>query len=145
MWSNFKYANRILSNYFLKSNNYIAILLLVLISLKTLIVPVIYVDFELRKDFIIKNLCENRYKPQLKCNGTCYLAKKMNAVAEEKATNEAQKHSHNLKKVMEEIYDVRETANLTIFSTLLTKTTNYKYIINIPTGNCPAVFHPPAA
>ena len=36
--------------------------------------------FELRKDFIIQNLCENRSKPELKCCGKCYLKKQLKAV-----------------------------------------------------------------
>jgi CarboxypepD_reg-like domain len=49
---------------------------------------VVYLDFEMRKDYIIKNLCENRFKPQLNCNGQCYLAKKLHKIAEDNATKE---------------------------------------------------------
>lgn len=127
----------------MRKNKYIAILLLALISVKSLIVPAIYVDFEMRKDFIIQNLCENRFKPQLKCDGSCYLAKKMNAVAEEKATNETQKHSHHLKKVMEEIYDVKENYEMSLFSSKSKNTSYFSYILNTPTGSYLSVFHPP--
>lgn len=53
--------------------------------------PLIYLDFELRRDYIVKNLCENRNRPQLNCNGKCYLAKKI-AVAQE---NEQQQKERN--------------------------------------------------
>lgn len=33
--------------------------------------------FNLNRDYISKNLCENRYRPQLNCKGTCVLMKKM--------------------------------------------------------------------
>lgn len=36
--------------------------------------------FELRKDFIVRNLCENRSRPELKCCGKCYLKKQLKAV-----------------------------------------------------------------
>lgn len=36
-------------------------------------------SFELNRDFIAKNLCQNRNRPQLNCNGKCYLAKKLKA------------------------------------------------------------------
>nr|WP_246223785.1 hypothetical protein [Fulvivirga kasyanovii] len=39
--------------------------------------PIIWVDYEVNKDFIAKVLCINRDKPELKCNGKCYLAKKL--------------------------------------------------------------------
>jgi hypothetical protein len=31
--------------------------------------------FRLNRDYIARVLCENRERPQLKCNGKCYLAK----------------------------------------------------------------------
>ena len=33
--------------------------------------------YELNKDYIAKNLCENRDKPQMKCCGKCYLHKQL--------------------------------------------------------------------
>jgi len=33
--------------------------------------------FRLNRDYIAKVLCENRQRPGLKCNGKCYLAKKL--------------------------------------------------------------------
>lgn len=33
--------------------------------------------FHLNREYIAKVLCENRARPQLKCNGKCYLAKKL--------------------------------------------------------------------
>lgn len=37
------------------------------------VMPII--DYAVNYNFIVKNLCENRTKPQLMCNGKCYLAK----------------------------------------------------------------------
>ncbi|KAA3438368.1 hypothetical protein [Rufibacter hautae] len=37
----------------------------------------IVLDYEANKDFISKVLCINREKPQLHCNGKCYLMKKL--------------------------------------------------------------------
>lgn len=36
--------------------------------------------FKLNQDYIAKNLCENRSKPQKKCCGKCYLRKQMKKV-----------------------------------------------------------------
>jgi hypothetical protein len=33
--------------------------------------------FKLNRDYIAKVLCENRERPQMHCNGKCYLAKKL--------------------------------------------------------------------
>lgn len=83
----------------------IALLLFVLVSIKTLMVPFVYLDFELRKDYIVQNLCENRFKPELHCNGQCYLAKTLGKIAEEKAQDAANKQGQQIKKVLEEIFE----------------------------------------
>ena len=123
--------------------NYIALLLLMLISVKTILVPVVYLDFELRKDYIIQNLCENRFKPQLKCNGQCYLAKKLHKIAEDNATRETQKQSQSMKKIMEEVFEttplfscdwtMRASAPKSIYSYQLAHTQSFT----------PFVFRPP--
>jgi hypothetical protein len=124
-------------------NKYIALILLFLISVKTLIVPAVYLDFEFRKDYIIKNLCENRFKPQLKCNGACYLAQKLNKLAEDKATNETNNHSHSIKKVMEEVYDVKEYLVFSLFEKIESTATNSFCNILLPNGSNLLIFHPP--
>ncbi|TLV03928.1 hypothetical protein FEN17_10185 [Dyadobacter luticola] len=52
-------------------------LLLTVMLVKTCIVPVVYLDYQLRKDFIIASYCVNKNRPQLHCDGKCYLAKKI--------------------------------------------------------------------
>lgn len=84
---------------------HIALLLFALVSIKTLLVPVVYLDFELRKEYIIQNLCENRFKPQLHCDGKCYLAKRLQKIAEDNATKETQKHASLLKKMVEDSFE----------------------------------------
>ena len=52
----------------------------------------IFAGFELNKDYIANTLCVNRDKPQLHCNGKCYLMKKLKAAEEnEKKENSRQK------------------------------------------------------
>lgn len=84
---------------------HIALLLFALVSIKTLLVPVVYLDFELRKEYIIKNLCENRFKPQLHCDGKCYLAKRLQKVAENDARNETEKQTDGFKKIIEDTFE----------------------------------------
>jgi hypothetical protein len=123
--------------------NYIALLLLTLISVKTILVPVVYLDFELRKDFIIKNLCENRFKPQLNCNGSCYLAKKLHKIAEDNATKETQKQSQSMKKILEEVFETTP-----LFScNLMVKSLSTKFIYSHQLAHYQSfafsIFHPP--
>ncbi|HEX9513564.1 MAG TPA: hypothetical protein VF939_23900 [Puia sp.] len=37
----------------------------------------IFLNYQLNKDYIAANLCENRDKPQMKCEGRCYLCKRL--------------------------------------------------------------------
>ncbi|MFT3823033.1 MAG: hypothetical protein QM731_03900 [Chitinophagaceae bacterium] len=53
------------------ATGYIAVLML----LKMLAVPVICLQFAMNRDYIINNLCENRDKPSVHCNGKCLLNK----------------------------------------------------------------------
>ena len=87
----------------MNSKRLIALSLLALISFKILVVPFVYLDFELRKEYIIHNLCENRFKPQLHCDGKCYLAKQLQKVAEDNARNETQKQSDTTQKLLQEV------------------------------------------
>jgi hypothetical protein len=46
--------------------------------------PLVYLDYSLRKDYIAKNLCQNRNRPSMHCNGKCYLSKQLAKAAEQK-------------------------------------------------------------
>jgi hypothetical protein len=37
----------------------------------------IFLEYQLNKEYISKNLCENRDKPEMKCEGRCYLCKRL--------------------------------------------------------------------
>lgn len=45
--------------------------------IKLLAVPVICLQYVVNKDFIVANLCENRDKPTMHCNGKCLLNKQL--------------------------------------------------------------------
>jgi hypothetical protein len=107
---------------------HIALLLFALVSIKTLLVPVVYLDFELRKEHIIKNLCENRFKPQLHCDGKCYLAKRLQKIAEDNATKETQKHASQLKKMVDDTFE-----ELSISFNIPHQTTFITFIVSVST------------
>ncbi len=64
-----------------------ALTLCFILIIRMMAMPLLYLDYNLRKDFIKKNLCENRFRPALHCNGQCYLAKRI-AATEQKETTE---------------------------------------------------------
>lgn len=123
----------------------IAYLLLTLISFKILIGPLVYLDFELRKDFIIKNLCESRFKPQLHCDGKCYLAKQLHKVAEDNAANEAQKQGENIKKVLEEVFDDSTSELTNYFTTRRTPSSMCVVLLNFYLSDFRSVLLQPPA
>lgn len=55
----------------------------------------VYAGFKLNQSYIAANLCENRNKPRVHCNGKCYLMKKLKQ-AEEKQNNAARESQKNL-------------------------------------------------
>jgi hypothetical protein len=62
-----------------------------LLTIKSLVAPILFFDYELRKDFIIKNYCVNKSRPELHCDGKCYLAKQIQKTQkqdEQQATNQ---------------------------------------------------------
>lgn len=75
----------------------LGILLLTLIFLgQTFRQPVIFISYQVNKDVIIKTLCENRDKPELKCNGKCHLKKKLKESSEKEKSD---KNSNSIEKV----------------------------------------------
>ncbi|MFL0162593.1 hypothetical protein [Aquirufa salirivi] len=66
----------------------IAILLLIAIQLPLMSQWASVAYYQVNRNYIAKNLCENRDKPKLNCNGQCYLAKKLKAAEDkEQKTN----------------------------------------------------------
>ena len=62
--------------------------------MRTLVIPVLCLDYEMRKEYIAKYHCVNKNKPQLHCNGKCYLAKRI-AAAQEQEQRQAERDNHS--------------------------------------------------
>lgn len=56
----------------------VSILLFTALSFHLVVQLSIVTWYEVNKDYIAKNLCVNRNKPELKCCGKCYLKKQLN-------------------------------------------------------------------
>ncbi len=69
--------------------SFIPIVLLSAVFLQPLQSFWVRISFELNKTYIAKNLCENRFKPELQCGGKCYLMKKL--AEKQKQEKETQK------------------------------------------------------
>lgn len=52
---------------------------------------VLYFNYEINKDFITEEYCENKERPELQCNGQCHLAKQLKIAEQEKSNATDQK------------------------------------------------------
>ncbi len=60
--------------------------------LQSLTMPLVYLDFKLRQDYIAKVLCINREKPEMHCNGQCILMQKLKKAKQTEQSQENQTH-----------------------------------------------------
>ena len=62
----------------------ISSILLLLVYLSAWLKPYFpYLEYEVNKEHIAKNLCENKAKPEMKCNGKCHRTKQIQRIAQE--------------------------------------------------------------
>ena len=75
------------------------ILLTLFIFLQPFCKAWVFISFKINQDFIAKNLCENRTKPSLHCDGKCHLMKKLKQVDKE----EKKQTSKTIKEKLEDL------------------------------------------
>ncbi len=105
------------------------------------------VHYELNKADITARYCENKNRPELHCNGKCYLAKQLKKADSELQSKEQEQQQHvdlGAKILTEEIY-IQENISIaafiqtqTIESKLIWKPANHYFFNYIP-----YCFHPP--
>lgn len=78
----------------------------------------IYAGFEANRSYIAKELCENKERPWMHCNGRCYLMKKIKA-AEEKEKKQEREDKRNS---FQEAFTSPQRPALTLFSSAYRKT-----------------------
>ena len=102
---------------------------------------VVMLEFYLNQSYIAKNLCENRARPQLNCNGNCVLSKKL--AEEQKKQQEVPAKKTESKEI---IYLSGKTDNtLSNAYSLLDNTFIFPISIGYPIDQSAAIFHPPSA
>lgn len=72
--------------------------LAMIMMVKAIMIPVIYIDFKINQDYIARVLCINRDKPELNCNGNCVLMQKLKTAQE---TEQSQENQTNKKQSFE--------------------------------------------
>jgi len=117
----------------------IAILVLlcsVSVSLSGLLV---FAGFEMNKSYIATVLCVNKDKPQLHCNGQCYLMKKLKQAQEKEQKQENQNQKIQLQQAFVAIPFVFKQYAIAAVDRRVPFTTG------MPVSQMKAIFHPPQA
>jgi hypothetical protein len=99
------------------------------------------IDYAVNKEYIAKNLCENRNKPTLHCNGKCQLMKKM--ALQDDQSNKTTSGSSVAKTPFSEVLfnaAFALTSPVTSASGLLY---NHFYLVAILSSFHSSIFHPP--
>ena len=66
--------------------------LLVILTLLMFLKPILPVfEYLVNYDYIVNELCENKLKPELKCNGKCHLTKELAKASEGNLKNSSDK------------------------------------------------------
>lgn len=110
-----------------------------------MIVPVLFLDFELRKDFIVKNYCINKNRPEMHCDGKCYLAKRIRSAQEQdekQATDQFVHHLFNLEN-LGQLHQI--SVEFSIISVFIEQVNNFHYPSPSLQHAASFVFHPPQA
>ncbi len=111
-----------------------------LLTLRVLIVPAIFVDYQVRKAYIARYLCENRNRPELRCDGKCYLAKRLHAAQEQ----EQSQKGHELMRFLFELpFESPATEFVFSFNSLTHRVALPAYTPPVPAEGAASIFHPP--
>ncbi|MPR33437.1 hypothetical protein [Salmonirosea aquatica] len=122
----------------------VAVGFLLLLCIKAWVMPLLYLDFELRKEFIIDNFCVNKDRPELHCDGKCYLAIRLAAVQKQE---QQQAERNFMFKLLENITDCQ-----TFFASFSAPDyafdeqvpSSFYYVSSFfPNASLSGVFHPP--
>lgn len=100
--------------------------------------------YQLNKEYIAKNLCENRDKPKMNCCGKCYLKKQLRKIDNNTNGTGSQRTVKHEKVevlyVLPAAYEMRAAANYPVAGVY----NPTKQLLH-DTAHIGAVFHPPSA
>jgi hypothetical protein len=117
----------------------VPVLLLVLLA-QTFSKWVVVVEYRLNKNFIAQNLCINKAKPKLHCNGKCQMMKRL-AVEEEQNTS-----GNNTAKIRIQDFVFTDEMPRPVLPSLVYIQLSYNEELAIVKYSSPvaSVFHPPS-
>jgi hypothetical protein len=118
-----------------------AILLSLVILLQSFSKWIIMADYEINKDYISKNLCINKKRPKLHCNGKCQLMKKLAEDEKQNSTNGNEQGKVKFQDIVffhpTQVFQPYKYALLRPYPSSYIYTGKYDTLIS-------SIFHPPA-
>jgi hypothetical protein len=103
------------------------------------------VDYAVNKEYIAKNLCENRAKPKMNCKGKCHLMKQL-----KKAAADSPLDSNTSKNGSNQEENTMHLASLFVFKSGVSVISISNFYLNTLNNKLPStylqnIFHPPCA
>ncbi len=100
-----------------------------------------YLEYAFNKKFIVQQLCENRAKPELNCEGICYVAKRL---AKTEAPQPTQHNPASFKHHFEQdTFHLRQTEFTTLASPSLSLRLDFAIETRPSSQYAADIFHPP--
>ena len=90
--------------------------------MQAMVQPLIYIEYQLRKEYIVAELCKERYAEIKTCDGRCFLIKKLND-AQQKESEEKERNIKPLTILLNVANLAKCEENKRVLS--FTKTTRY--------------------
>ncbi|MET1054235.1 MAG: hypothetical protein ABWY16_02920 [Pedobacter sp.] len=99
----------------------------------------VFAGFEMNQSYIAKVLCINKNKPELHCNGKCYLMNKL-----KQAQDKEQKQEHQFQKIQLQMQEALAVLPFN-FRQYSIAAINFSIPLNtgMPVARVNAIFHPP--
>lgn len=101
---------------------------------------IIYASYIENRDFIAKNLCENRSRPEMHCNGKCHLRKQLQK-------DEQNDHSQlpSSLKLFDESISLNQEQPDWLFEQVVSIRVSYPELnLHFPVSPVTDIFHPPS-
>ncbi|NSL88884.1 hypothetical protein ECE50_018730 [Chitinophaga sp. Mgbs1] len=117
------------------------ILLCIIILLQNFSTAMLFISYKIYQAYIAANLCENRDKPQLHCNGKCHLRKQLQQEEQQEQKNPyAQKEGKEIVLFCQQHHFSGEAHSFTISNELISF-----YLIKPTHSPVSTIFHPTLA
>ena len=102
--------------------------------------PLVYLDYQVRKDFIATVLCINKDKPEMRCQGKCHLRKQLTKAHNQKTDKKSPALSKNNFEIYHHILSTFYLESV-IYSEIILPIPPYQFSLNATVLE--TLFHPP--